>query len=365
MHKFTKESLLLLSKGGEESRQAVRTFQSKMEVMMKMNVQTKSYVLTWNMNDSINQIDEFLELIQQMNHKPIKRSTLERMIMVLKSNVDYCNLRQNRIIFKISSKIYEMSLNEADINLMILFGNVIYYLSSEKENFCQFHQDYQRIIEKLLEANNPEANCVGVDILNNIVKINGRITIDFSLDMVKNIELYFMKKNDWKQFIQIMKNQKKSIKLISVDALKKIIDYEKEYSFLLDGLHYNQQIAYDNELFDIFIKSFHNDENIESKKGFYASLCNFIQINKNIIYKIIVDENLMKKLTHEISHKDNSNYVSLICAYITIDSSISFDRLKIINSLKKWIHEINGNDELKFYIKTILNKLKGVCQKKC
>ena len=91
MHKFTKESLLLLSKGGEESRQAVRTFQSKMEVMMKMNVQTKSYVLTWNMNDSINQIDEFLELIQQMNHKPIKRSTLERMIMVLKSNVDYCN----------------------------------------------------------------------------------------------------------------------------------------------------------------------------------------------------------------------------------------------------------------------------------
>ena len=63
---------------------------------MKMNVQTKSYVLTWNMNDSINQIDEFLELIQQMNHKPIKRSTLERMIMVLKSNVDSISSRLSK-----------------------------------------------------------------------------------------------------------------------------------------------------------------------------------------------------------------------------------------------------------------------------
>lgn len=360
MHKFTKESLSSLSGKGRDSAKAERAFRNKVMILMKMNSESKSSILTWNMNESINLIDEFLELIQQMNHRPIKTSVLKKVIMILEGNVDFDNLRQNGIIQKISSKIYEICLYESEIDLMILFGKILYYLSREKENLCQFHHRYQKIIEVLLETNNAEANGVGIDILSNIVKNNANIKIDFSSNMVKNIESHFMQENDWKLFIKIMKNQKESINFISTNALKKVIEYEREYNFLLDNLHYNHQIAFDIDLFETFINSFqYIEEDTENSKAFFASLCNFIQINEETIKTIITNTSLMEKLSEEMN-KEKSNYVSMICAYITICSSISFNTDVIIKMLRKWNHEIEGNTELRTCIKTLIYKLKGM-----
>ena len=354
MHKFTRESLLALSNEKINSNRE-KTQAKRVVILERAHIcDSNQNTLTWSIDQSYDLIDQIFDILQQMKHNTIKASLVKTLFSLLNSTSDYLQIRSNGFVKTITSIVYK----DNDPQILREFGKIYLLLANEKENIHQFDSNYIVMLHQMLELDDLESNKLGIGVLLKLINFKILPFKELTLKELQNIEKCLFMSCNWSAFVSLMKEFPRNVSMISSNALIQIIKYEKDFTFVLDSIHINNQLAFDKELLNTLTNSISSDLNSEQKDLIFATICNILKINSSFVENMIQDKVFLLQLENELNGS-SSKYVSMIWAFLMINRNCSLiHKNVVIENLQNWLSQVKNNKELKNCLTSLISQLK-------